>query len=184
MATTPKATTKSSPEPAPEPAISPTAEEGPETLAIDTSGPVMQINPFPVFVMEQGILGGKLARMSFVDAQAEVAGGTLRHMSGLIYKRLAPAPPPPPVLATLTVAPQSAFIATPYSANITGATTGSTLTLKAGSPLPAGVTLNSAARTISGTPTESGTFPYTLIETLAGATGSPKESANTIIVSP
>jgi len=63
----------------------------------------------------------------------------------------------------------------PATIAITGATTGSTITLASGS-LPAGMTLNSAARTITGTPSAAGTRNFTLRETLADSPNSGRET--------
>lgn len=60
--------------------------------------------------------------------------------------------------------------------SVLGTTLGSTLTVSAGS-LPAGMTLNSAVRTITGVPTSDNPASFTITETLAGATGSPKATA-------
>lgn len=60
------------------------------------------------------------------------------------------------------------------------ATPGSTITVQSGS-LPAGMTLNSAARTITGTPQVAGSSTFTLRETLAGATNTPKDTAQTFV---
>lgn len=57
---------------------------------------------------------------------------------------------------------------------ITGATAGSVITA---SGLPGGWTLNSAARTLSGTPVAGLKAAVTLIETLAGKANSPKQNA-------
>jgi hypothetical protein len=54
--------------------------------------------------------------------------------------------------------------------NIVGTTTGSTLT----GTVPAGMTLNSVGRTISGIPTVSGIISFSLVETLAGSPNSPR----------
>lgn len=59
------------------------------------------------------------------------------------------------------------------SVSIMDATPGSTITLSSGA-LPAGMVLNGAARTITGTPTALGDFAFSLSEALGGATGSPK----------
>lgn len=66
--------------------------------------------------------------------------------------------------------------------NITGATSGSTITLLSGS-LPTGMTLNSGARTISGTPTTAGESTFTLRETLADSANSPRDTALSLTVS-
>lgn len=60
--------------------------------------------------------------------------------------------------------------------NITGASAGSTITVATGS-VPAGMTLNSAARTITGTPSTISTNNFTLRETHADATNSPRDTA-------
>lgn len=60
---------------------------------------------------------------------------------------------------------------------------GGVVTVTAGS-LPAGMTLDSANRVITGTPTTAGVASFTLTETLAGANGSPKTSALSITVLP
>ncbi len=68
------------------------------------------------------------------------------------------------------------------SINILGAATGSTLTVQSGS-LPTGLTLNSGPRTITGTPTTSGSSSFTLRETLADSPNSPLDTALGITVS-
>lgn len=60
------------------------------------------------------------------------------------------------------------------------ATPGSTITVQSGF-LPAGMTLNSAARTITGTPQVAGSLTFTLRETLAGATNTPRDTAQTVV---
>lgn len=57
--------------------------------------------------------------------------------------------------------------------NITSATSGSTLTA---SGLPAGMSINSGARTITGTPTTLGTGSATITETLADSANSPRDT--------
>lgn len=66
--------------------------------------------------------------------------------------------------------------------NITGATSGSTITVQSGS-LPSGMTLNSGARTISGTPPTAGSSSFTLRETLADSPNSPRDTALSITIS-
>jgi hypothetical protein len=65
--------------------------------------------------------------------------------------------------------------------NIVGATAGSTISVQSGS-LPPGMTLNSAARTISGTPPTIAKDNFTLRETLTGATNTPNDTALSIEV--
>ena len=59
----------------------------------------------------------------------------------------------------------------PATLNIVGATAGSTLS---SSNLPAGWTLNSAARTITGTPNKRGLNSFSIVETLVGKANSPR----------
>ncbi len=77
-----------------------------------------------------------------------------------------------PVLNALTISPSTATAGTSTTITISGATAGSVIT----GTVPAGMTLNSAARTITGTPTTAGSPSIVLTETLAGATGSPRQS--------
>lgn len=67
------------------------------------------------------------------------------------------------------------------TSNILGTTTGSTLSVSSGS-LPTGMTLNSASRVISGTPTTPGIYSFSLTETLADAVGSPKTTSLSITI--
>lgn len=83
-----------------------------------------------------------------------------------------------PELATLSLSSTSAQVGVAKTINIVGATSGSTITATP----PDGMTLNSGARTITGPPTVAGTFSFALVETLAGATGSPKSSNVTVTI--
>lgn len=83
-----------------------------------------------------------------------------------------------PVLANLALSTSAATAGQAVTINITGSTVGSTIT----GPVPDGLTLNSAARTISGTPTLPGTYSFDLTETLAGATNSPRSTPVAITV--
>ena len=69
---------------------------------------------------------------------------------------------------------------TPTTINITGATAGSTLS----GTVPPGMTLNSAARTITGTPSGTSVADISLTETLAGAGNSPRTTARPFKVRP
>jgi hypothetical protein len=62
--------------------------------------------------------------------------------------------------------------------NILGATSGSTIT----GSVPDGLTLNSGARTITGTPTTEGEYTFNLVETLADSSNSPRTTAVTLEV--
>lgn len=81
-----------------------------------------------------------------------------------------------PVLADLTVSPSSATVGTAYTGTVSGKTTGSTLTLSGAGA--AGLSVSGSS--ITGAPTASGAV--NVIETLAGATGSPKTNAGVISV--
>jgi hypothetical protein len=86
-----------------------------------------------------------------------------------------------PTLAALTLDNTAPIQNQAITINILGATSGSTITVQTGT-LPTGLTLNSAARTITGTPTGTGLSSFTLRETLAGATNTPRDSALGITV--
>ena len=66
--------------------------------------------------------------------------------------------------------------------NITGASSGSTITVQTGA-VPAGMSLNSGARTISGTPTTQETANFTLRETHADGSNSPRDTSLSITIS-
>lgn len=77
------------------------------------------------------------------------------------------------VLNDLTTDTATATAGSPVTINILGATAGSTIT----GTVPSGLTINSAARTITGTPAAAGSTPISLTETLAGAVNSPKTTS-------
>lgn len=90
-------------------------------------------------------------------------------------RTLARAPYATPTLATLTLS-GSLQIGTAASGTIIGATSGSTIV----GNIP-GVVVNGPNRTYSGTPTgPAGPIANALVETLAGAVGSPKSSSITV----
>lgn len=81
-----------------------------------------------------------------------------------------------PVLSALSVSPVTGTVGVSFNATITGKTVGSTLTLTgAGS---AGLSVSNS--TITGTPTTAGGI--NIIETLTGATNSPRTSAGTVAI--
>jgi lysophospholipase L1-like esterase len=80
-------------------------------------------------------------------------------------------------LAALSLSPATATVGTAYSGTVTGKTSTSTLALTGAGA--AG--LNVSGSTVSGTPTTAG--PVGIVETLAGATGSPRTSSNLLTVS-
>lgn len=83
-----------------------------------------------------------------------------------------------PTLNSLAVTPNSATVGAAFSGNVSGRTAGSTLALSgAGS---AGLAINSSTGAITGTPTNSGTVD--VVETLAGAIGSPRTSSAALSV--
>lgn len=90
----------------------------------------------------------------------------------------------PPVvrlpLQALTLDKSTAEVNLPVTINIVGARYGSVITLTSGT-MPPGLTLDSAARTISGTPTTvAAAASLDLTETKAGSAGSPKVSSVSI----
>lgn len=103
------------------------------------------------------------------------SGGTRGGQSRAVFMAPGGAGSGPPTLGTLGLS-GTLQIGTATSGTISGATAGSTI---AGN-IP-GITVNSGARTYAGTPTGSAaTIANGLVETLAGATGSPKSSAITV----
>ncbi len=86
-----------------------------------------------------------------------------------------------PSLAALTVNPTSVAAGAARTINLVGTAPGSTLTVQSGS-LPTGMTLNSAARTITGTPTTTQTASFTLRETLADSANSPRDTALSVSI--
>lgn len=93
--------------------------------------------------------------------------------------RRVPTTPPAPVLAAIVAAPAVATVGEAYSGTTTGRTVGSTLALTGAGA--AGLTIDGTSGAITGTPTAEG--PVDVVETLAGATGSPRTSAAVITVS-
>jgi len=76
-------------------------------------------------------------------------------------------------LGDLTLSPTTSTAGTSYNGVINGVTAGSVIT----GTVPDGLVLNSAARTITGTPTTASTAGFSLTETLGGAAGSPKANS-------
>lgn len=84
------------------------------------------------------------------------------------------------VLAELLLMPRAPIVPNvPVTIDIVGATAGSALTA---SGLPAGLTLNSAARTITGSVALPGSYAVKVTETLAGRANSPRTVMQTIVV--
>lgn len=90
--------------------------------------------------------------------------------------------PKAPALTDLTLGSTAVPEDREASIPILGASAGSSLSIQSGS-LPSGMTLNSAARTITGVPSDPQTASFTLRETLAGAIGSPRDTRLSLIVS-
>lgn len=84
-------------------------------------------------------------------------------------------------LGTLSINPSTITENEAVTINILGATAGSTLAVTTGA-LPAGMTLNSAARTITGTPTTIESAAFEIEETLADSANSPNDTALTATV--
>lgn len=82
-------------------------------------------------------------------------------------------------LAALTLSAGAATIGAAITLNLLGATAGSVIT----GVMPDGLTLNSAARTISGTPRVAGVYGVVLTETLPGAPNSPRVTVVALAVS-
>lgn len=83
-------------------------------------------------------------------------------------------------LAALGLSTTAVTRSVAFTANVTAATATSTLTA---SGLPAGLAINSGARTITGTTTVSaGSYPIVVTETLTGKWGSPKANNFTLVV--
>ncbi|WP_230280285.1 putative Ig domain-containing protein [Croceicoccus sp. Ery15] len=81
-------------------------------------------------------------------------------------------------LAALTLDDTSIVEGETVTINIVGATAGSTIT----GTMPSGLTLNSGARTITGSVASSGTYNFDLVETLADSANSPRTSAQSLTV--
>ena len=81
-------------------------------------------------------------------------------------------------LGALTLSASTAAVGSVTTINILGATVGSLIT----GAVPDGMTLNSAARTITGAPTTAGIYTFALSETLVGGTNTPNASTVTIAV--
>lgn len=86
------------------------------------------------------------------------------------------APPVGPTLQALTLSPTAATVGQAFTATISGRTAGSTLSLSGAGA--AGLSISGT--TVSGTPTTAG--PVNLVETLAGATNSPRTSTGVMTV--
>lgn len=85
-------------------------------------------------------------------------------------------PPPAPTLNALTVSPSSATVGQLFNGAVSGKTSGSSLALSG----PGAAGLSIAGTTISGTPSTEGAV--NIVETLAGATGSPRTSNAVVTV--
>lgn len=84
-------------------------------------------------------------------------------------------------LASLGLSTTAVTRTVAFTANITAATATSTLTA---SGLPTGLTINSGARTITGTTSvAAGSYPIVVTETITGKWGSPKANTFTLVVS-
>lgn len=87
-----------------------------------------------------------------------------------------PTPGPSPTLNALLVSPSSATVGTAFTGTISGKTADSTLALSGAGA----VGLSVSGTTISGTPTTEGAV--NIVETLAGATNSPRTTNGTITI--
>jgi hypothetical protein len=106
--------------------------------------------------------------------------GRLRQLFGAVGRVLAPfpkttalgpvAPPPAVVLSALSLSNTAATVGTAFSATIQGRTSGSTISATSSD----GTALAVSGSTVSGMFGAAGTPTISLVETLSGATGSPK----------
>lgn len=87
-----------------------------------------------------------------------------------------------PNLATLSITPVSGVQNVTQTLTVQGRISGSTLTVTGS--LPAGMSLNSAAGTITGTPTTAGTYNFTLVETHGDSANSPRSTQVSFITTP
>ncbi|WP_184151525.1 hypothetical protein [Sphingobium lignivorans] len=85
-----------------------------------------------------------------------------------------------PVLSALTISPDTVTFGAESTIEILGATAGSTIS----GNLPAGLSINSGAREITGLAEEAGTLAISLLETLPGAVNSPRRSDLALTVLP
>ncbi len=88
----------------------------------------------------------------------------------------------PPTLGALTLSPTTATTGAAYSGTISGATASSTVSATSSDGTSLTVGGSGASRTLSGTFGTAGSPTITMVETLAGATGSPKSSTATVSV--
>lgn len=86
-----------------------------------------------------------------------------------------------PSLGALSLSPMSFPEKSPVTIHISGTTAGSTITLASGA-LPAGLTLNNAARTISGTPVVAGTANFGLREALSDSPNDGRVTGLSLVV--
>lgn len=113
-----------------------------------------------------------------LEVTATGPGGSTVATSAAVTVSAAPTPTPSPTLNALTVSPATATTGVAYSGSVTGRTADSTLSLTGAGA--AGLTANNSTGAITGTPTTAGAV--NVVETLAGATNSPRTSSNLITV--
>lgn len=87
-----------------------------------------------------------------------------------------PTPTPAPTLNALTLSPNTGTVGTAYTGTVSGKTASSSLALSG----TGAAGLSISGTTVSGTPTTAGSV--NIIETLAGATGSPRTSSGVLTV--
>lgn len=125
-------------------------------------------DPEPTIYRQRKTLIGYMARDLFKRGNEQGTRNTMDvQFRGLAF------PPLPLELRELGLDQSELQVGTPASVNIIGATAGSTIT----GTVPAGLSLDSAARTITGTPTVAGNNTLELTETMAGISNSPRVSS-------
>lgn len=121
------------------------------------------------------ILSQQVASTADANRLAEI--GIVPALAGEIARQIGGTPTPSPTLNALTVSNGSGTTGSPFASTISGKTASSTIAL-----VGAGAAgLSVSGTTISGTPTTAGSVD--LVETLAGATNSPRTTSGLITVS-
>ena len=113
---------------------------------------------------------GVAGTLTYQETATGAGGTTLSALQSVTVSAVAP------TLAPLTVSNNAGTVGTPYTATISGKTAGSTIAPSG--PGAAGLTVSGT--TLSGTPTAAGAVD--LVETLAGATGSPRTSSGVLTI--
>jgi hypothetical protein len=125
-------------------------------------------------LIKRAYLGRKLVKISKADAAAGVTAGRYRKVAFRTYREVSGGGSTAPTLKDLSITNKAGSVGAAFDSNVVDASTGSTIEADPTTPVPAGVTFDGVTRQFSGMPSAAGSFPMKLIETLAGAVGSPK----------